>query len=324
MDNASIQKLVKISKMYHEQGMTQENIAKEFNMSRSAVSMALTEAKNNGIIQISIKDPSENNEELAARLEERFGLRKCFVVSCGTHNENMQLGVMTSQAARFAADILHSHSSIGLAWGNTCYEFMKDFPEDTALCDMTVVPLIGTSPLLTREFQLNESIRMFAEKIRGYPVYIYSPGFVDTLDDKKAIEESTYMRPILDLWQHLDYAIIGVGRIYESSDMKNTRMRVEDKAAEIRKCPDIAVGDICARKFNIRGEFVDNDYNRKLIGITGEGLMNTKSVIAMAVGSSKVIPIIGALRTKTIHYFIIDENTAAQVLNLLDSNLLPE
>jgi DNA-binding transcriptional regulator LsrR (DeoR family) len=324
MDSANIQKLVEICKMYYEQGMTQEMISKTFDISRSAVSMSLTEAKNIGIIQVEIKDPSVNNDELAAQLEEKFGLRKCIVVPSGTHNENALLRVMTSQAIRFAEDLFHSHSSIGVAWGNTCYAFMQAFPENTSLCDISVVPLVGSSPLLTQEYQLNESIRMFSDKLRGYPLFIYSPGFVDTLEDKNRIVSSAYMQPILDLWGHLDFAVLGIGRIQERGELRQFRCGGESMAEEIRRRPDVAVGDICARQFNIRGEFIDSDFNRKLIGITGDSLMKAKNVLAMAVGSSKVIPIIGALRTGCIHYFVTDENTATQVLQLLNSDELPE
>jgi DNA-binding transcriptional regulator LsrR (DeoR family) len=324
MDNANIQRLVEICKMYYEQGMTQEMISKTFEISRSAVSMSLTEAKNIGIIQTEIKDPSVNNDELAVQLEEKFGLRKCIVVPSGTHNENALLRVMTSQAVRFAVDLFHSHSSIGVAWGNTCYAFMDAFPENTSLCDISVVPLVGSSPLLTQEYQLNESIRMFSDKLRGYPLFIYSPGFVDTLEDKNRIVNSAYMQPILDLWEHLDFAVLGIGRIQERGELRQFRCGGENMVEEICRCPDVAVGDICARHFNIRGEFIDNDFNRKLIGITGDGLKKAKNVMAMAVGSSKVIPIIGALHTGCIHYFVTDENTATQIIQLMNSDALPK
>lgn len=324
MDNANIQKLVEICKMYYEQQMTQEMISKELGISRSAVSMSLAEAKNIGIIQVEIKDPSVNNEELASRLEETFGLRKCIVVSSGTHNERSLLRVMISQAVRFAVDMFQSHSSIGIAWGNTCYGFMQAFPDNTPLCDISVVPLVGASPLLTQEFQLNESIRMFANKLRGFPIFLYAPGFVNTLEDKKRITSSAYMQPVLDLWEHLDFAILGIGCIQERGEIRQFRCGGESMVDEIRRHPDIAVGDVCARQFNIRGEFIENDFNRKLIGINKEGLSKAKHVMAMAVGSSKIISIIGALRTGYIHYFVTDEKTATQVLQLLDSGKLPE
>ena len=163
---------------------------------------------------------------------------------------------------------------------------------------------------------------MFSDKVRGYPLFIYSPGFVDTLEDKNRIVSSAYMQPILDLWEHLDFAVLGIGRIQERGELRQFRCGGVSMVEEIRRCP--AVGDICARHFNIKGEFIDNDFNRKLIGITGDGLKKAKNVMAMAVGSSKVISIIGALRTECIHYFVTDENTATQILQIMDSDELPK
>ena len=93
----------------------------------------------------------------------------------------------------------------------SCYEFMQAFPEDTELCNITVVPLVGGSPLLTREFQLIESVREFSEKLRGTPVVLYSPGFVDTIEDKNGIWEAFTCSRFWKV-EDLDFAVIGVGR----------------------------------------------------------------------------------------------------------------
>ena len=322
MDNSDIQKLVEISRMYYSQGMNQEQIAKVFGISRSAVSMSLSEAKNNGLIQVLIKDPSVNNEDLANQLTERFGLRKCIVIPSGSHNSEVLLRIVTSQAVRFAAqDLFSSHSSIGIAWGKTCGEFMRAFPDETDICDVNVVPLIGASPLLTQEYQLNESIRLFANKLRGFPLYIYAPGVVDTLDDKKRILESTFMQPILDRWKNMDYAILGIGCL--DNVQKHNYKKNKTILEEINRYKDMTIGDICARQFNILGQFIENDHNSKLIGVDSENLKKIKHVMAIAVGSNKIFAIIGALRTGVIHYFATDENTAKQVLDLLDSGTLP-
>lgn len=317
MDNSDIQKLVEIAKMYYNDHMTQEMISKVFSISRSAVSMCLTEAKNMGIVQIQIHDPSKNNEDLAKRMEEEFGLRKCIVVPSGTYNEKVLVHIVTSQAVRFALTILKSHSCIGTSWGNACYEFMHSFPADTNLYDITVVPLIGISPLLTQEYQLNESVRMLADKLHGNPLFIYSPGYVETYEDKQRVLESEYMQPIFKRWRDLDFAILGIGRAQERSELRQYRCEGDNMYEEICSDPDLAVGDICARKFNIQGRFLDCEHNKKLIGVDEKVLGNTTHVMAIAAGSSKVIPIVGALRTGLIHYLATDENTTIQILNFL-------
>lgn len=315
-----IQKLVQISKMYYIEGMTQESIAKEVGISRSAVSQLLTEAKNAGLVQITIKDPAVNNEELAGALEKRFGLRKCIVVPTSMKNPRVLLRVVVSQTVRLMQDLMKSHTSFGMAWGSACYEFMQAFPEDTDLCDITVVPLIGGSPLVNQEFQINECVRQFAEKVNGTPLFMYSPGIVESLKDKKRFLESIYMQGIIEQWKHLDCAVIGIGRLPET--FESNHFTSDNLLNHILKHPDCAVGDLCARYFNIRGEIIKCSHNDRLIGIDEEGLRSTKTVAAIAVGGVKIFPIIGALHSGLLHYLATDEHTAHQVLNVLDSGAL--
>ncbi len=315
---SDIQKLVQIAKMYYMENLTQDAISKQLGISRSAVSMLLTEAKNAGIIQIQIKDPWTSNDELGGQLESQFGLKRCIVVPTGMQKEKFQLKIVASQAAKFASEIMRSHSSVGIAWGSSCYEFMNAFPEDTELCDISVVPLIGGSPLVSLEFQLNETVRSYAEKLRGIPVFIYTPGIVESIQDKERFFQSTYMRSILEKWKTLDLAVIGVGRPPNLYERSQTSYVMNNMLDEINKFPDMAIGDLCARQFNIKGEILDCSYNKKIIGIDEEGLKSTKQVLAIAVGDNKVFSIIGALNTGLIHYFATDEDTAKQVLSVVN------
>lgn len=312
-----IQRLVQISKMYYIEGRTQESIAKEAGISRSAVSQLLTEAKNAGLVQITIKDPSVNNDELAGEFERRFGLRKCLVVPTTMKNSRMLLRVVVGQTVRLMESLMASHTSFGMAWGSACYEFMQAFPDDTDLCDITVVPLIGGSPLISQEFQINECVRQFAEKVSGTPMFMYSPGIVDSLKDKKRFLESIYMQGILEQWKHLDCAIVGIGRLAETYG--NSQFTPDNMLSHILKHPDCVVGDLCARHFNIRGEIIKCSHNDRLIGIDEQGLRGTKTVAAIAVGGVKIFPIIGALNSGILHYLATDELTAHQVLSVLDS-----
>ena len=111
--------------------------------------------------------------------------------------------------------------------------------------------------------------------------------------------------------------------VQERGELRQFRSGGRNMLEEIIRCPDMAVGDLCARQFNIRGEFIDCGFNQRLIGIDEEGLRGTKHVLALAVGGDKVLPIIGALRIGVIHYFCTDENTARQLLALLETSDLP-
>lgn len=312
-----IQLMVQVSKMYYLEGLTQEKIAKQLGISRSAISMILTEAREYGIVQISIKDPKNNVQELSDEFIKKFGLKGCLIIPTGIDSMRLITKVVASQGADYAEKILKSHSTVGIAWGSTCYEFMLSFANENRLNDINVVPLIGGTSRISSEYQLNEMVRMFAEKLQGSPSFIYAPAIAESIDDKDLYMHSMSMKSIVEKWNMMDAAIVSAGAppeyynnklIGDPEEMKPIYEADESKV----------VGDICARRYNIFGKFLQNDYSARIMGINEHNLSQIESVICIAAGQQKVLSIIGALRTNTIDYLVTDESTGRNILKLLD------
>ncbi|MFR5782768.1 MAG: hypothetical protein ACLUEK_13530 [Oscillospiraceae bacterium] len=75
-----IERLTQVARMYYEQNMNQSEIAKAIGVSRPLVSVLLAEARECGIVTITINSVESARELLARRLEARFGLRLAEVV----------------------------------------------------------------------------------------------------------------------------------------------------------------------------------------------------------------------------------------------------
>lgn len=60
--------------MYYFQGETMGTIARRLGVSRSTVSRLLAEARETGIVRISIQDPGATSESIASELEHEFGV----------------------------------------------------------------------------------------------------------------------------------------------------------------------------------------------------------------------------------------------------------
>ncbi len=311
-----IQLMVQASKMYYISGMTQEQIAQQLGISRSSVSMMLSEAKDFGIVEISIKDPKNNVQDVADQFIERFSLKGCLVIPTAIDDMRLITRVVASQGADFAEDILKSHTTIGIAWGTTCYEFMMSFTNRNKLRDINVVPMIGGTSRIASEYQLNEMVRMFAEKLHGTPSFIYAPAIAESVGDKELYMQSTSMKSIIDKWNNMDAAVVSAGappEFYDNRMVIDIAQRQQYEANENR-----VIGDICARRFNLKGEFIHNDYSARIMGVDEENLRHVENVICIAAGKHKILSIIGALRTSIINYFVTDENTARSVLEILD------
>lgn len=312
-----IQLMVQVSKMYYTEGLTQEKIAKQLEISRSAISMILSEARDFGIVEISIKDPKKNVKEVADQFIKRFGLKGCLVIPTGIDSSQLMTKVVASQGADYAGAIMKSHSTIGIAWGSTCYEFMLAFKNENKLCDINVVPMIGGTSRISSEYQLNEMVRMFAEKLQGSPSFIYAPAIAESIEDKELYMKSMSMKSIVERWNVMDAAIVSAGAPpeYYSNRMINDPKEMKPV---YDANPNKAVGDICARRFNIKGDFLKNDYSNRTMGIDEDSMRKVEDVFCIAAGRQKVLPIIGALRTNVIDHLIVDESTARSALELLD------
>lgn len=316
-----IQIMVQCAKMYYTEKMTQAEIAKKLGISRSGVSMMLSEAMENGIIEINIKDPYANNDSLSGIFKDRFHLDDCRVIPTNVTSEEMLIRIVSSQGGLLASKILKSHSALGIAWGRMCYEFMQSFPISKDIYDVNVVPLLGGSNRVGMEYQLNETVRMFAEKLHGTPSFIYAPAIVETIADRALYMQSVYMQSIVEKWANIDFAVISAGAPpnYYENNMQVPLDRMIDMINENYGKP---VGDICAFRINIKGECVNNDYNSRIIGIGEEYLKKAGKVMGIIAGEYRALSAIGVLNTGLLNYLVIDERTAQRVLEILDRKLI--
>ncbi|HEX3044618.1 MAG TPA: sugar-binding domain-containing protein, partial [Bacillota bacterium] len=74
--------------------------------------------------------------------------------------------------------------------------------------------------------------------------------------------------------------------------------------------------DICARYFNFQGEFIDNCFQKRIVGISVEEMKNAKTVIGIAADPEKGYVVAGALGTDIIDILITDEQTAKAILKI--------
>lgn len=313
--------MVKVARMYHENGMKQEEIAKSLQISRSLISMILTEAKEAGIVEIKVRNPLQNNEVLAKEYEETFKLRECVIVQTAIQDSNSLRKLIAQRAVDVVNQEIENEYShrdgtdynVGIAWGRTCHELVSAYKIDKALNNINIIPLIGGSNQDAYYFQLNEIVRKLADKVKGVPHFIHAPAITSSVEERDLFMNSSSIQPIMERWRDIDMVISGIGTLPEFNNSNRQTYMGEYKIYKQFKMKG-AVGDICARYFDINGEFiVDTPYD-KILGINVNDLKRAKNIVCMASGLEKINSILGALRTNIVDIFITDENTAKAVL----------
>lgn len=319
-----VQLMVKAAEMYYTDRLTQEEIARQLKVSRSSVSLILSEALEKGIIEITVKDPQLSNESIAEKYKTLFPVRECHIISTSIKDPDAVIGIVAERTVAVYNKIIENGETVGLAWGRTCYEFVARYKASKVLNETRIVPLIGGSDQSAKYFQLNEMVRQFAEKLSGTPFFIHAPAVTASKEDRNMFMTSSVMQPILEKWKNMDVIITGIGAPpgnHQTSD-ENKRywpgkrpLGEETIAGNLQK--ENAVGDICAQYFDINGRFIGG-LSENIIGISDDNLRNTRTVIGVAVGPEKALSVVGALRTGVIDVFVCDEPTALRVLAVME------
>jgi deoxyribonucleoside regulator len=298
--------------MYYIDGLKQEDIAKQLQISRSLISMILTEAKEVGIVEINVRNPMLNNDELAGEIKSLFNLKKCLIVPTAVQDPGTLRKLVAQRAVDVFNEEISDRNTVGVAWGRTCYEFVSYYKPGKVLKDVNIVPLIGGSKQTAPYFQLNEMVRLFTEKINGSPFFLHAPALTASPEEQELYMKSASMQGILEKWA----IICGIGTL---PDQVNTDREIYTGENEIYTYlgKNEVIGDICAKYFNIQGDFVKDHYSHRIISIPLEQLGIAKQIICVASGTEKDRAILGALRTKIVDVFVSDEQTVKAVLRLM-------
>lgn len=309
------QLLYNVARMYYLEGKKQDEIAEVINRSRSSISMFLTEARNEGIVEIKLRNPLENNDELSSFFEKKFGLKQCCTVPTAVKDTEMVLRIVAERAVDVFNEVLEEEDTIGVAWGRTCYEFMSQYFSDNDYLKLNVVPLIGGSNRPMKRYQLNEMVRDFAEKLNATPHFMHAPAVAESEDDMKLYRTSTMMERISRLWSQLDVAILSVGVQAFNSAFSDTGNlgTVLPSAKEFND----SIGDICGWPISENGDFLTGPSVDLLLACPPEQLRATKKVFCIVAGIEKKYAIAAGLKTGIFDYLVLDEPTALAVSQLV-------
>nr|WP_321297321.1 sugar-binding domain-containing protein [uncultured Sphaerochaeta sp.] len=310
--------MVTVSKLYYLTQLKQEEIAARLKISRALVSLILNEAKRVGIVEFRINDPQSENKELAGQLQTYFPSIQFIVIPSSSKDEAVLREFIASRSVEVINDQLENGQTLGISWGRTCYAVMSTFTPKTMHNLSNVVPLVGGSNKNLPRFQLNELVRVFAGSMRATPHFIHAPALAESQEDYELYMRSASMRQISKMWEKIDLAIMSVGPppIHEEFDGSPVQGSYIEKWLGKDNTYNLPVGNLCARNYNIYGEFVHDEIQDRIVSIPFETMKRIPKIIAIAAGLDRVYSVVGALRTGIVKTLVIDELSAQAVVDI--------
>ncbi|MCD6425131.1 MAG: hypothetical protein J7L35_06460 [Anaerolineales bacterium] len=301
---------VKAARMYYYQNMTTQAIAQEFQVSRSTISRLISFARENGLVDIRINDPTEEPNQLASLIQERFGISRVHVVPVSAlSGEGEWLQRVANYTASYLNTRFDSNMTLGIAWGTTLTAISTHLLRKTTH-NAQIVQLNGAGNTQSTGIEYASQIIMrFVENYQARAHLFPVPTFFDFPETKQALWREGSIRRILDLQKRSDLLLYSIGsvnagvpsHVYSGGYLSKTDYR-ELESQQI-------AGDIATVFFREDGSWADIPINQRCSGPDLDLFQRTHGVCVVS-GLAKIRGLYGALQGKMMSELILDEPTA--------------
>ncbi len=302
--------LYKVLQSYYERGMTQQEIANRYGISRMKVNRLISKALEDKIVQIKINLVGEPTTELENRLEQLFGLNEVIVVV--PESQSSTLLELGEAAADYLSNRLAGNETIGITWGRAMLATINAM-HATDSPNTRVVQIIGGLGNPEAEIHGTDLVIRLAQTLGAKARPLNSPGLVKTKEMRDALVSNIQVSDTLALAENANLALVGIGALSDSAlIVQNSQILSASEAQRLNTLG--AVGDIGLRYFDSGGTFIDDEINTRVVGLTAEQITRIPRKIAVAGGSKKHAAVLAAARGKLIDTLITDIDTAQFLL----------
>ncbi|MFG2589539.1 sugar-binding transcriptional regulator [Streptomyces sp. NPDC048438] len=305
--------LVKVARMYHERGIRQPEIAAGLNISQPRVSRLLKEAVDRGVVRTIVVSPEGVHAELEDALVDKYGLRDATVVEVEGTGSHV-IPALAAATATYLDATLTGGDVIGVSsWSATLLESVNVMRAKTSSVAQEVVQIMGGSGSPEVQLHATRLTSRLAELTGARPVFAPSAALVGSRELRDLLSQEPAMADAMRAWSRMTLALLGIGTLEPSPLLRRSGNAITPEDQKTLKELG-AVGDVCARYFDIAGNPVDAPFNDRLIGIAPDELRAVARRVGVAGGIEKVDAIRGAVRGEWINVLITDVEVARELL----------
>jgi DNA-binding transcriptional regulator LsrR (DeoR family) len=306
--------MTKVARLYHEHGLNQPEIARRLHVSQARISRLLKQAQEQGIVRTTVTVPAGVWTELEDRLEQTYGLREAIVVECIETSEEgiaYDLGVAT---AAYLETTLTGGDVVGVSsWSGTLLAAAGAMRPLSRAGASRVVQLVGGVGNPGAEAHAAHLTRRFADLMGARPTFLLAPGIATSAEARAAMLKDQFVQAAIAAWDEVTLALVGIGALEPSSLLQSSGNIFSER--ELRALGKRgAVGDVCLRFFNARGEPIASDFDRRVIGVRLEQLKLMDRCVGVAGGERKYQAIDAAVRGGWLNVLITDHVTAGRLM----------
>ena len=292
-------KLAYVARRYYLENQRQSDIARELGVSRPMVSRMLAEARELGVVEITVHDPETRTATLLERLRLSTSIRGGALVEDGADED--ATNQLLSQGA---VELLRQLDTrrLGVGWGyliGQLVTWLEKHPQpDSPVTD--ICPLVGNANIPARNYQSNENVRLMAQQLGAAPHFLYLPALPESVEEKQLLCSTEVYRQICQRWEEMDTALVNIGDYPSSPDFASL-VRYGSLLQRQRAC-----GRMLVYYFNEMGTVIQSDQDFA-IQIPLEALRRCPNIVGVCSANTSAKALRGALHTGFFTHLVARE-----------------
>ncbi len=311
--------------LYYVGGYRQEQTAALLGISRLKVHKILAEARDSGIVKISIQHRFSRIAEVEESIRRKYNLRFCRVTpplaaESGSNGKKSsptpaQLAEQGPIARRgvgiVAAELLsrklraNEQCVVGVGWGRT----ISQIPTHLAGISKPQTKFVSVMGSLTRTSATNplEVASRFAQVTGGEGHFLPVPFIANTIADRQVLMSQTIFQETLALAEKATFYLASLGQCDEHSPLFKQQHLSSTELRGLKRAG--AVCDFIGKFFDADGRIVDNDVNDRTLAVDLKHLRK-REVVLLSAGQEKLPGVRGLLKAGLVNGLVIDGDTA--------------
>ena len=301
-------RLAYVARRYYLDDQRQSDIARELGISRPMVSRLLAEARELGVVEITVHDPETRAARLMERLRGMSSVRGGVLIEDSGDNddENRRL---SEGAVQLLGQL--GAKRLGVGWGYLIGQIVswleKNPQTDSSVTD--ICPLVGNASIPARNYQSNENIRLMAQQLGASPHFLYLPALPESIEEKEVLCSTELYRQVYREWEALDTALVNIGD-YTVERCVPPLVRYGSLLQERRAC-----GRMLVYYFNEDGYVIESDQDFA-IQIPIDVLRRCPNIIGVCSANTSAKAVRGALRSGFFTHIVARSDLIEGVLEL--------
>lgn len=302
--------VIEVAWMYYHDGRNQQDIAEALGISRATVVNYLQEARESGLIRITLAAPAFTAHRLSLELCTKFGLAEAYVVPDDGLAPDPAFARVVRGAALWLPDLLAPGDRLGVAWGRTVYA-LAERVENREIEDLTVLQLVG-SMATPYGFTAEACSTRLAQRLGARCLNLHAPAVLSRAALAEELRAEPILRAQLEALQGVNKLLFSVGTVSENSHVVSSGLATpEELAAHVARG---AAGVICGRFVDAMGRQMPGETEARMIGIDLPRLVGLEMGLLVTPGLDKVAPSLAAIRGGYVTHLATSTRVAEALL----------